>query len=89
MDPHQWSALTPQDWAQINDELRTQMYRRRLSQATLADRAGITRSSLVRRLDGKPLWTYNELAKIARIFGMSVDELVRLAKTNTPTGGAA
>ncbi len=83
MHVDEWNALTPQDWAQINEELRAQMYRRRLSQTQTANRAGLTRSALTRRLDGKPTWTYNELAKITRIFGMSVDELVRLAQSAT------
>lgn len=46
---------------------------------TLADELGITRPTLRSRLDGETQWRFEEVIKIAKLTGTSIDELAGIS----------
>ncbi|WP_165605265.1 helix-turn-helix domain-containing protein, partial [Mycolicibacterium canariasense] len=62
--------------AAIAEEVRAYMARRRLSQMALADRTGISSSTLSRRLLGESDVTVGELYRIAQVLGTDLVTLL-------------
>lgn len=56
----------------IAAEVRAIMARHRMHQSELAERVGLSRSGLSRRLSGHIEFTSTEVAAVAAIFGVSV-----------------
>lgn len=52
------------------------MARKRMSQAALAERAGMATSTLARRLSGESDFTLGELFRLAQAFGVSTNTLI-------------
>ena len=48
----------------------------RFTKGEIVQRLRISRAALDRRLKGKVGWKYDELEKLAEMFGLTVDELV-------------
>lgn len=62
----------------VAENIRAVMGRQDVTIAALADDIGLTRSTLSRRLSptGRAALTIDEIAEIARVLGVSVDELL-------------
>lgn len=60
----------------VAEEVRVMMARKRLSQSALAERAGMSTSTLARRLSGESDFTLGELFRLAQAFGVSTNKLI-------------
>jgi transcriptional regulator with XRE-family HTH domain len=59
----------------IAKRIEAETTRPRLSKKALAEELGISRPAFDRRLHGKPAWRYDELEKLAKLFGTTIDDL--------------
>ncbi|AQT81993.1 hypothetical protein B1R94_26130 [Mycolicibacterium litorale] len=65
--------------AGVAEEVRVRMARRKLSQTAVAGRAGMSSSTLSRRLLGESDFTVGELYRIADVLETNVHELLPVA----------
>jgi len=65
--------------AQIVQQIRAEMARRDMDQATLADLSEMASSSMSRYLQGTRTMSVKTLGKISEVFGMKLDELFEKA----------
>lgn len=72
------SDTTPERIATVDvaAEVRAMIGRLRLSQALVAERADIRRSTLSRKLQGGSAFTVDELYRLAAVFGISATDLM-------------
>lgn len=63
-------------WERIAGRVNAQVNQPRFTKGSLAKELGISRPALNRRLDGEVSWSYEELAQLADIFGITINELV-------------
>jgi transcriptional regulator with XRE-family HTH domain len=61
----------------ISSYVRYRVAEGHTSQAVLADALSIHRSEVSRRLAGKANWQLRDLVRLAEVFGMPLDKLVR------------
>jgi len=67
-------------------EVRAELARRGMSRATLADRAGINRHTIQRRLSAQHPFTYEEMASVATVLGLPLSELIERAESTGVSG---
>jgi len=73
----QWVGAEEEDPRQaVATEVRVLMARHRINQKQLAEAVGIKQPSLSRRLSGEIAFDIDELAAIARHFGVALSDLV-------------
>jgi transcriptional regulator with XRE-family HTH domain len=61
----------------ISSYVRYRVAEGHTTQTVLADALGIHRSEVSRRLAGKANWQLRDLVRLAEVFGMPLDKLVR------------
>jgi|GEM_PF-5624302 len=61
---------------QIGANVHQLMWQRRITQTALAPRMGIAQTVLSKKLRGAVTWTARDLANVATVFGVTMDELV-------------
>lgn len=67
--------MTTTPSAVIGANVRAEMARRGISQTALASRLKVSQSAVSKRLRGETPFDVNELAKVARALGVSMDSL--------------
>jgi transcriptional regulator with XRE-family HTH domain len=73
--------------AQVGERIHTIMWRRRMSQAALAESIGITQSTLSKKLRGTVPMSVFELVSISVVLGVPADSLLpRLDSNQEPSG---
>ena len=78
------SRLAEVKYELVLDEVRAQLARRHLTQQDLRQQAGITQSTMSRRMTGETAFTLPELFDVCAVLGMSVTELLQKADANRP-----
>jgi len=66
--------------AQIVQQIRIEMVKRDMDQATLADLSQMASSSMSRYLQGSRTMSIKTVGRISEVFGMKLDELFEKAK---------
>lgn len=64
------------DEARFAEALRVEMAKRRLQQSAVAERAGMTRAALHRRMTGEAKITAGQLQRLAEAIGVPVTSLI-------------
>ena len=62
-----------QDYKQLNDFIRGEMKRQKISQENLAYSLNLTRVSVTRKLSGKADWTVWEIFNVFEILGVKFE----------------
>lgn len=68
--------MQTQPTQRVTAEIRSQLARRRVSQATAAARLGISQAAMSRRLVGRVAFDVEELAALADLFEIDLSDLI-------------
>ena len=61
----------------VGERFNTAMFRKRISQTTLANQLGITQAALSRKLHGDRPWSLTEILTVAAYLDMPLEEVFR------------
>jgi len=71
----------------VSGEVAAEMARQRRTQGDLASELGLTQVSLSKRLRGVVAWSTDEIEQVARVLGVSIEQLVTPARGDLERSG--
>lgn len=71
----------------VSGEVAAEMARQRRTQGDLASELGLAQVSLSKRLRGVVAWSTDEIEQVARVLGVSIEQLVTPARGDLERSG--